>query len=297
MVGDAVAAFCLELAKKFIADLGEGIDKLASERIKDATYVDDHLGGGRPEEVEWMRGQPRPEGGFTGTMYQILENCGFNTNHMIMTGNCSEEEVEALGGTVLGIPFKPKEDVFIMKIVPTVVIEGKKRKKKIAVFTKSDVDNIQKGVMKLTKRMVLSMVMAQYDPLGLVTPLMVRAKILLRRLYGPLQLDWDDQLPSEEIKAWAQFMRDMLKMEPIAFKRSARPAGAVGSPWLIGFCDGSLSAFGITIYLFWKIRRNTNGPSDGPLCGLSRSPSDGPFCGLSGGLSDGPSAVKRKALS
>ena len=173
---------------------------------------------------------------------------------------------------------RPREDEFVMKIVPTVVIEGKKRKKKIAVLTWLDVDAMQKGQMKLTKRMVLSMVMAQYDPLGLVAPFLIRAKILLRRLYGPVQLDWDDQLPSDETKAWTQFMRDMMKMEPITFRRSARPAGAVGDPWLIGFCDGSLSAFGITIYLMWKFRRCLDGSADGP----------------SSGLADGPPAVKRK---
>ena len=42
--------------------------------------------------------------------------------------------------------------------------------------------------------MVLSLVMTQYDPLGLVSPLLVHAKILLRRLYGQAELDWDDPL-------------------------------------------------------------------------------------------------------
>ncbi len=59
-------------------------------------------------------------------MYQILENC--------MTGHCSEDEVAALGGTVLGIPFNPQEDEFMMRVTPTVVVEGKKRKKRIAVL-------------------------------------------------------------------------------------------------------------------------------------------------------------------
>ena len=251
--GDVVAALCLELAKKKAADLGESLDALAASRIKLATYVDDHLGGGLLAEVLRMRGEPLPKGGFSGTMYQILERCGFDTNHMIMTKSCSDEEIAALGGTVLGIPFKPREDQFAMKIVLTVVTEGKKRKKKIAYLTEQDIKAMRCGTMKLTKRMVLSMVMTQYDPLGLQVPLMVKAKILLRRLYGPGEVPWDEQLPDKEKAAWTQFMNEVLNMKPILFTRSTRPSGAEGRPWLIGFCDGSLSAFCVTIYVLWKI--------------------------------------------
>ena len=92
----------------------------------------------------------------------------------------------------------------------------------------------------LTKRMVLSLVMGQYDPLGLICPLMVRAKILLRRLYGAQnnQVGWDDPLPKEELSAWADFMGDVVEMEPIKFERSTKPENSVGQPWLIGFHDG-----------------------------------------------------------
>ena len=70
-------------------------------------------------------------------------------------------------------------DEFSMKITLTVVIEGKKRKKKVAVLTKEDIMSMKSGEMKLTERMVLSLVMVQYDPLGLISPLLVEAKILL----------------------------------------------------------------------------------------------------------------------
>ena len=46
----------------------------------------------------------------------------------------------------------------------------------------------------LTKRMCLSQVNGIYDPLGLVAPFTIKAKILLRKMCG-IKLDWDDPMP------------------------------------------------------------------------------------------------------
>ena len=76
-----------------------------------------------------MRGDQKSEGGFTGTMQQILQPCGFKRNFMVKSKDCTQEEVKALGKSVLGLGYNPVDDVLSFKIVPTMVIEGKKRKK------------------------------------------------------------------------------------------------------------------------------------------------------------------------
>ena len=59
-----------------------------------------------------------------------------------------------------------------------------------------EVKEIKLGEKELSKRAVLSFLMGNFDPLGLLSPLVVRGKILLRRLYGPdSSLGWDDPLP------------------------------------------------------------------------------------------------------
>ena len=192
------------------------------------------MGGGLRDEVRRVRGEQRPDGGYSGTMYQILENCGFDTNHMIMTQNCTDKEAAALGGSVLRIPFDPQRDKFNMKITLTVVVEGKKRKKKVSVLTEEDIMSLKIGHMKLNKRMVLS-------------------------------LDCDTPVPLEERAAWTQFMLKVVNMEPIIFTRSTRstrPKGAVGQPWVAGFCDGSLSAFSVLIYVLWTLPKDTRDGSD-----------------------------------
>ena len=311
--GDVIAALCLELAKKLAAHRGVAIDPLASSRLIAGTYVDDHCGGGLPKEVARMRGNADQKGGKEGTMHEILKPCGFKTNFMVRSRNCSDEEVKALGSSVLGIDYKPKEDVLCFQITPTMVVQGKKRKKITTTLTTADVKLLKKGEMKLTRRMVLSFVMAQFDPLGLISPLLVHAKILLRRLYGQPELSWDDSLPMDEQVAWANYIEEAVKMPPILFKRSTKPEGAVGGPWLVGFHDGSLSAYAAAIYIVWTVEDTNSepaedqageplpgGPNGGPFPGgpnggpLPGGPNGGPFPGgpsggpLPGGPNDGP---------
>ena len=254
--GDVIAALCLELAKALVAKHGEQIDRLACALFLAATYCDDHCGGGSKAEVERMRGEQMPGGGTTGTMSRILMQGGFKANFMVRTKNCTMEEKLALGGTVLGLGYDVFSDQLEFQVTLTMVVQGKKRKKRTVTFTRQDIQKLRTQDRTLTKRMVLSMVMGQYDPLGLICALMIRAKILLRRLYGPQsnQIDWDDPLPKEELTAWADFMMDMVDMKPIKFSRSTKPENSVGRPWLIGFHDGSLSAFCMVVYILWTLK-------------------------------------------
>ncbi|XP_033099500.1 uncharacterized protein LOC117103114 [Anneissia japonica] len=77
---------------------------------------------------------------------------------------------------------------------------------------------------KLTKRKCLSATNAIYDPLGLLSPVTVKAKILLRRLWGK-KLEWDDQLDVKDCADWFDFSRDVKACEDINIKRSVKPPG------------------------------------------------------------------------
>ena len=47
----------------------------------------------------------------------------------------------------------------------------------------------------VTKRMILSVVNGIYDPLGSLTPLIIKAKVLLKKLWC-CKLDWDEAVPT-----------------------------------------------------------------------------------------------------
>ena len=99
--------------------------------------------------------------------------------------------------------------------------------------------------------MILSQVNGIYDPLGLATPFVVQAKILLRNLTEE-QFQWDDPIPETERAKWIKFFADMFRMERISFHRSTKPTNANGKPSLVIFSDASENAFGCCAYVRWK---------------------------------------------
>ena len=49
-----------------------------------------------------------------------------------------------------------------------------------------------------------------YDPIGLLAPVTVSAKIILRKIWAHQpKLDWDDPLPTELQKEWSSFRESL----------------------------------------------------------------------------------------
>ena len=95
--------------------------------------------------------------------------------------------------------------------------------------------------------------MSQYDPLGLLAPLLVQAKLLLRNLYGKgREMAWDVPLPREQAVAWADLIKKAQHCPEISFPRSISPLSGV-DPEIIAFWDGSLSAHGACLYMRWEL--------------------------------------------
>ena len=64
----------------------------------------------------------------------------------------------------------------------------------------ADTLNVSRGTQlkenrTLTQRMVLSVVSAVFDPLGLVAPFTVQARVLLKEIWRLHDQQWDDPLP------------------------------------------------------------------------------------------------------
>ena len=103
-----------------------------------------------------------------------------------------------------------------------------------------------------TKRQCLSTVYSIYDPVGLLTPVTVAAKIILRKVWAARpHIDWDDPLPTEIQRDWDSFRESLDQIRNLTFKRSIKPSdGEV--PVLIFFSDGSQEAYGVAAYIRWK---------------------------------------------
>ena len=149
---------------------------------------------------------------------------------------------------VLGVVWNPITDNFYFKVKLNFTPKSKKQHPKQNQGTTTNTSMI------LTKRIILSQVNSVYDPLGLASPLTVRAKILMRRLWihNP-KLEWDDPIPEEDHQKWANFFQDLNEMEKIKVNRCTKPKEATGNPILIIFSDGSNDAYGACTYARWRL--------------------------------------------
>ena len=130
-----------------------------------------------------------------------------------------------------------------------------KRKSRI----QSNANNLRKiDADNPTKRIILSQVNSIYDPLGLAGPFTVRAKILLRQLWGMEdKLNWDDPIPDKYTRNWKQFCQDLLEMNDVKFKSCLMPENAIDDPISIIFSDGSSNAYGACAYLQMEAQQRT----------------------------------------
>ena len=109
----------------------------------------------------------------------------------------------------------------------------------------------------ITRRQYYSQVQSLFDPIGLLAPVLLKAKILLRHTWEGdcSELKWDDPLPGSLVKQMVEFFIELHDLEQQEFPRSLWPnEEVVGNPDLVVFSDGSLLAFGTTAYIRWKLK-------------------------------------------
>jgi len=100
------------------------------------------------------------------------------------------------------------------------------------------------AVEKWTKRKILACVAGIFDPLGLVLPMTVRAKMLLRKVWLS-KVQWDDAIPTELLSEWLRIKSDLDKLSSLSFPRSVYN----GKSTLYVFCDASKEVYGFSCYL------------------------------------------------
>ncbi|GFV38254.1 integrase catalytic domain-containing protein [Trichonephila clavipes] len=97
-----------------------------------------------------------------------------------------------------------------------------------------------------TKRCILSTIATLFDPLGLLGPVVARAKIFMQSLWG-LKIDWIDELSSERAKEWHRFLEDFNSVSSTCIGRCIVHPQATRVE-LHGFADASEKCYGAVIY-------------------------------------------------
>ncbi|XP_058449095.1 uncharacterized protein LOC131429062 [Malaya genurostris] len=100
----------------------------------------------------------------------------------------------------------------------------------------------------ITKRNVHSDAARLFDPLGLVGPVVVQAKIFIQKLWL-LKCDWDESLDESLQNMWKEYKQNLLGLETLAIPRWIGFSQDCLSVQLHGFCDASEAAYGACLYL------------------------------------------------
>ncbi|KAK9754305.1 Pao retrotransposon peptidase [Popillia japonica] len=80
---------------------------------------------------------------------------------------------------------------------------------------------------QVTKRYILSTISKLFDPLGLVSPVVTTAKLIMQRLWE-LQVSWDEPVNTEILSAWTNFketihsIHNIQTIRPIRSRESRR---------------------------------------------------------------------------
>nr|XP_049466997.1 uncharacterized protein LOC120959822 [Anopheles coluzzii] len=221
VVGDIAKITLLQLAN----DEGASCPNAAAA-LKTNFYVDDFIGGadsiGNARQLQIELSQLLAKGGFelrkwTSNQLEVL--AGLNADQ-IGTQSARQflphETVKALG-----VSWEPEHDVLSFESA-----------------TASDVSIP-------TKRSILSNVARMFDPLSLISPIVIRAKMMMQRLWLQ-KAGWDEYVPDTICKKWKTIQEDWQLISEFKVSRYALLPGA--RIQLHTFCDASEAAYGACIY-------------------------------------------------
>lgn len=99
-----------------------------------------------------------------------------------------------------------------------------------------------------TKRNILSTVARIFDPLGLVAPVTLYAKLLIKKLWS-LHLDWDQCPPNYLVEQWSHFQLELPLLDKFSVPRHLG-IFENSTATLVGFADACESSFGAAVYLY-----------------------------------------------
>lgn len=112
------------------------------------------------------------------------------------------------------------------------------------IFSTPDFD---KDYCLNTKRKILSFIGKIFDPMGLIGPVVIVAKLFMQELWSA-KVDWDSELPEGQLKSWNIFLTNLNLMKTITIPRCVNMS-EFDSVELWGYSDASIKAFGACLYL------------------------------------------------
>lgn len=103
----------------------------------------------------------------------------------------------------------------------------------------------------ISKREILSDIASIFDPLGLVGPVVIRAKIMLQSLWRE-KISWDDAIPAGMREEWLSYRNLLSALNSLSIPRKIAGDLINGEVEIYGFSDASEVAYGCCLYVRCK---------------------------------------------
>ena len=103
-------------------------------------------------------------------------------------------------------------------------------------------------ILQPTKRSILSNIASLFDPLGLLAPIIIQAKLLMQRLWE-LKVDWDSIPPGELTNIWFDFVQSLAVLNSFQVPRRVISVNRICRMFLHGYSDASERAMGACVYI------------------------------------------------
>ena len=102
--------------------------------------------------------------------------------------------------------------------------------------------------MNLTKRNILSVASSFYDPLGCISPVTARIKVIFQLLCKN-KLDWDDEVSDDLMLIWFELLHALRGLKTVKLERYVCSNATPFHVELHGLCDSSLEVYCTVAYL------------------------------------------------
>ena len=200
--GDRPSGCIVMLAMKETAKMMKNEYPTAYRIIDEDSYVDDIIHS--MDNIDKVRTA-------TKEVEHVLDQASFKIKNWTISDTPNQNDninlLDANSERVLGMQWYPAADEFCFEV--KLNFSAKRRGVRIdANITKNGV--IDEIPEILTKRLVLSQIATIYDPLGLISPFILKGKLLMRTVMTfsnnqGKKLDWDTPLPPDLKEKWVIF--------------------------------------------------------------------------------------------
>ncbi|XP_046145385.1 uncharacterized protein LOC123988677 [Osmia bicornis bicornis] len=225
--GTAPAAY---LAQRVLKQLGEDEGSsypLAISVLNRQMYVDDFIFGADDRHLTLLTREQ---------LVQLLQKGGFRLRKW--ASNC-QPLLEGIDPADHGLAYeKPFKDDDSLKV--------------LGIFWNPESDTLRFRVHEQqkagrSKRAILSAIARLYDPLGLVAPVVITAKIIMQKLWS-LKCGWDEEVPSALLHEWTHFYSTLASLTSVAIPRWTQQYSDTLQYSLHGFADASSLAYAAVVY-------------------------------------------------